>query len=83
MTASITTTASINNNEVIDLTICIGAITSCNDSLKALITNNSKGITIGKPSTAIKAALFPALDAIAETIVNALARPIHPRMKDG
>jgi hypothetical protein len=52
-------------------------------SLNAFITRSRIGMTIGKPNTAINAALFPALDAIAETIVNELANPIQPRTNAG
>lgn len=55
----------------------------CSDNLKAFITRSRSGITTGKPSTAISAALLPALDAIADTIVKALARPMHPKTNAG
>ena len=41
----------------------------------------SKGITTGKLKTAINVKLFPALDAIAETIVNPHASPELPSTK--
>lgn len=82
MIESITTTESINNKEVNVLINSSVDIDSLSDNLKAFITSNNSGITTGKPNTAINAALFPALDAIAETMVNALASPIQPKTND-
>lgn len=66
-----------------DPRIFITSMSGFNDSLKALITNNKSGMTTGNPRTAISAALLPALEAIAETIVKALANPMQPKINAG
>jgi hypothetical protein len=74
MTASTITTASIKKIDVNDLINCTVRISTFKAILKALITSSNNGITTGNPRTAISAALFPALEAIAETMVRALAK---------
>lgn len=46
--------------------------------INASITSSSNGITTGKPNMAIKTVVLPALEAIAETKVSELAKPMQP-----